>query len=155
MSFSAKFPSDEVSFQVLARSPGWCWPWSLRCPRVCRQRPGREESYQKRRPSASPKVPRRPQRLGAGWAGAPPNAKETYSSGFPSEKGEGYGIRIFFFCGINLVEVNKFGILNELKHAHWSYMKQKQWGYYAIPTYKERDINQRKWGGLGFTLKWC
>ena len=60
-----------------------------------------------------------------------------------------------FFGGINLVEVNKFGILNELKHAHWSYMKQKQWGYYAIPTYKERDINQRKWGGLGFTLKRC
>jgi hypothetical protein len=58
-----------------------------------------------------------------------------------------------FRSGINVVEVNKFVILNELKHAHWSYMKQKQWGYYAIPTYKERDINQRKWGGLGFTLK--
>jgi len=84
----------------------------------------------------------------------PPQMRKRLTQvGFPPKKVKATVYGYFFFRGINLVEVNKFGILNELKHAHWSYMKQKQWGYYAIPTYKERDINQRKWGGLGFTLK--
>jgi hypothetical protein len=81
----------------------------------------------------------------------PPKCLGLTQVGFPPKKVKATVRR--FRSGINVVEVNKFVILNELKHAHWSYMKQKQWGYYAIPTYKERDINQRKWGGLGFTLK--